>query len=353
MGDLFALQPITRMLSKEDLSDNFSFPAYSSASTNNGVIGYSKSPEFICNKDTPVFVIFGDHTRTFHIATKSFSVLDNVKVLLPPVRSIRSLLWITTAWQKQIPNLGYARHWTIAKECIVSLPTKDGKIDFDFMDSFIAELETQKMSDLSAYLMEAGYSNYALSTKELCALQEFKNLKATDWDIYQLEDLFEEVITRKLPYKAKSLPKQPTDDYVLPCLTSSFQNQGLNYYIPRNGATVINNVISIPSNSDIYRAYYQTHDFTVLSDAYAIRWKSGELSPNQYLFMVSCINKVTDLPIYSYKNKLGSWDTVKKKQIRLPTKDEKINFSLIDSFISALKKQALQDVVLYSSKNLL
>ena len=59
---------------------------------------------------------------------------------------------------------------------------------------------------------------------------------------------------------------QPTDDYVLPCLTSSFQNQGLNYYVPKMGATVLSNVISIPSNSDVYRAYYQTKDFTILSD---------------------------------------------------------------------------------------
>ena len=85
-------------------------------------------------------------------------------------------------------------------------------------------------------------------------------------------------------------------------------------------------VISIPSNSDVYRAYYQSREFTVLSDAYAIRWKSHEtqLSHRQYLFMVMCINKVTDLPIYSYKNKLGGWNVVKKKHIQLPKKDGKI-----------------------------
>ena len=152
MGDLFKPQIITKKLAKKDLSDNFSFPAYSSVTANNGIIGYSKSPEFICGKETPVFVIFGDHTRTFHIATESFSVLDNVKVLLPPTHNIRSLLWITTAWQKQIPDLGYARHWEIAQNCIIDLPTKAGMIDFDFMESFIAELETQNTSNLFLYL---------------------------------------------------------------------------------------------------------------------------------------------------------------------------------------------------------
>lgn len=151
-SELFQPQKITNMLSKEDLSEKFNFPAYSSESTNNGIIGYTDSPEFICDDEHPVFVTFGDHTCSFNIATKSFSVLDNVKVLLPSIHNIRCLLWIITAWQKQIPNLGYARHWKIAKNCIVELPTKDGEIDFDFMESFVAELEAQRVAELSAYL---------------------------------------------------------------------------------------------------------------------------------------------------------------------------------------------------------
>ena len=353
-SELFKPQKITNMLSKEDLSDKFSFPAYSSESTNNGIIGYTDSPEFLCDDENPVFVTFGDHTRSFNVATKSFSVLDNVKVLLPSIHNIRCLLWIITAWQKQIPNLGYARHWKIAKNCIVELPTKDGKIDFQFMESFIAELEAQRVAELSAYLKVSGYDNYELSAEELDALRRFGSLEDNNWGTYKVGNLFERVETKKLPYKAKELPKQPTEDYVLPCLTSSFQNQGLNYYAPKSGATVLSNVISIPSNSDVYRAYYQSREFTVLSDAYAIRWKSDKIkiSPNHYLFMVMCINKVTDLPIYSYKNKLGGWNVVKGKHIRLPEKDGKIDFTFMETFISAIKKLAIKDVVLYSDQKI-
>lgn len=59
---------------------------------------------------------------------------------------------------------------------------------------------------------------------------------------------------------------------------------------------------------------------TVLSDLYAIESKDSVagFTPNAYLFSVSCINKVTDLPIYSYKNKLGGWNVVKNKLIQLP-----------------------------------
>ena len=351
-SELFTPQKITKMLSKEDLSDKFCFPAYSSETTNNGIIGYTDSPEFICDKKHPVFITFGDHTRSFNIATKSFSVLDNVKVLIPTISNIHCLLWIITSWQKQIPNLGYARHWKLAKECVIELPTRNNEIDIDFMESFISKLEVQRAVELESYLRANEFDKYELTEEEFNSLQKFSKLDDDNWGSYTIGDLFEKVYTKKLPYKAKELPKQPIEDYDLPCLTSSFQNQGLNYYVPRTEATVISNVISLPSNSDVYRAYYQSREFTVLSDSYAIRWKSRENKPtkNQYLFMVMCINKVTDLPIYSYKNKLGGWNVVKNKKIRLPEKDGKIDFDLMETFISALKKIAIKEVVLHTEK---
>ena len=141
-------------------------------------------------------------------------------------------------------------------------------------------------------------------------------------------------------------------NYTLPCLTSSFKNQGLNYYAPRDGATILKNVISIPSNSDVYRAYFQSNEFTVLSDSYAIKWifEDFKLSPNQHLFAVQCINKVTNLSIYSYKNKLGGWNIVKNKFIQLPKKNGKPDYELMENLTSSLKKLAIKNVVLYVEK---
>lgn len=174
-------------------------------------------------------------------------------------------------------------------------------------------------------------------------------LRNVKWGSYRMEELFQRIETNKLPYKADELPNQPVGEYVLPCLTSSFNNQGLNYYAPRHGATVLKNVISIPSNSDVYRAYYQSRDFTVLSDAYAIRWMldDRELSSNQYIFIVMCINKVTDLPIYSYKNKLGGWNVVKNKYIQLPQKNGSIDFDFMEAFIAELEAERIAELSAY------
>jgi hypothetical protein len=176
-----------------------------------------------------------------------------------------------------------------------------------------------------------------------------ERLKSVEWGEFRIGDLFEKIKTKKLSFKADELPKQITEKHTLPCLTSSFQNQGLNYFAPKDGATILKDVISIPSNSDVYRAYFQSNEFTVLSDAYAIRWvlNNAKLSSNQYLFAVQCINKVTDLPLYSYKNKLGGWNTVKNKYIQLPIKSGEIDFSFMESFIADLEAERMVELEAY------
>lgn len=233
----------------------------------------------------------------------------------------------------------------------IELPLKNGNIDLDFMEKFISESEIELITELNTYLKATGLENYNLTDEEKKALNEFDSM---EWREFRLGDLFERIKTNKLPFKADELSKKPIDSYVLPCLTSSFQNQGLNYFAPKDNATILKNVISIPSNSDVYRAYFQSREFTVLSDAYAIEWiyNDVKLSPNQYLFTVPCINKVTDLSIYSYKNKLGGWNVVQNKNIALPMKNNQPDYKTMGNLISAIKKLVIKDVVIYADKKI-
>lgn len=360
MGSLFDINPTKyyRLSNEEILQGNGNIPLISNQSVDNGVMGFSelealnKGNSITCS-DTTI------GTETMFYQEKDFIGYSHIQHLVPkfePFNRRIAAFIISSCRIATLKKYDYGHKFNRAAmaKTKIQLPVINSDIDFDFMESFVAELETQRVAELSAYLKVSGYDNYELSGEELDALRKFENFDNKNWGTYKVETLFEKINTKKLPYKAKELPKQPTDDYVLPCLTSSFQNQGLNYYAPKAGATVLSNVISIPSNSDVYRAYYQSRDFTVLSDAYAIRWKSAEteISPNHYLFMVMCINKVTDRPIYSYKNKLGGWNVVKGKYIRLPEKDGKIDFDFMEAFISAIKKLAIKDVVLYSDQKI-
>ena len=155
---------VRKKLSKSKIDSISEYPVYSAETSNNGIVGYVNSPEFICDKEKPIYINFGDHTRNFNIATKSFSVLDNVKVLLPKISNIRILQFITSAWKKQIQNLGYSRHWKLAQESLIPLPvTKNGEPDFEFMEKFITELEAERIAALEAYLSAAGLKDTVLT----------------------------------------------------------------------------------------------------------------------------------------------------------------------------------------------
>ena len=359
LGDLFEVESYTKRFdaNKVVIKEKGQYPYIVRTSSNNGQKGFIDANEEYLNDGNTI--AFGQDTATMFYQEKPYFTGDKIKVLKPKIAKFNknNAQFFLVAMRKPFELFSWGTssyNVEIIKSQKIVLPVKDGEIDFDFMESFVAELEAQRIAELSAYLKVSGYDNYELSVEELDALRRFSNFNDSNWGTYKVGNLFERVETKKLPYKAKELSKQPTEDYVLPCLTSSFQNQGLNYYAPKAGATVLSDVISIPSNSDVYRAYYQSREFTVLSDSYAIRWKSDKIkiSPNHYLFMVMCINKVTDLPIYSYKNKLGGWNVVKGKYIRLPEKDGKIDFSFMETFVSAIKKLAIKDVVFYSDQKI-
>ena len=350
-SELFTPQKITNMLSKEDLSEKFSFPAYSSESTNNGIIGYTDSPEFMCDDEHPVFVTFGDHTRSFNIATKNFSVLDNVKVLLPSIHNIRCLLWIITAWQKQIPNLGYARHWKIAKNCIVELPTKDGEIDLDFMESFVAELEAQRVAELEAqrvaeleaYLTASGYDNYELSDAELNALREYSNLEFDEFDILDV-------------FTVKNTSNLLSSDIVensgkTPYLCASSENNGVSSYIEYNEDYLEEgNCIFIGGKTFVVS--YQENDF-FSNDSHNLALylnDSNERTKLNLLYITTCVFKSLSHK-YSWGNSVSK-AKIKCDKISLPSKNGKPDFAIMKTFISAIQKLVIKDVVLYSNRKI-
>lgn len=350
LGDLFEVKTYKKRFdaNKVKLLDK-GHPYVVRMSTNNGVRGYISEDEKFLNEGNTLS--FGQDTATVFYQEQPYFTGDKIKILKSKEsrfnkinaqffvaaisQAFKTFTWGTSSFSVDI-----------IENQKIQLPTKMGKVDFDLMESFITKMEVENVSNLKTYLISAELKDFNLTEQDQKVLNEYEKI---EWGVFEIGTLFKRMKTVKLPFKAEDLPKNITNQYSLPCLTSSFKNQGLNYYAPKDGATVLNNVISIPSNSDVYRAYYQSEEFTVLSDAYAIQWiyNDMELLPSQYLFLVSCINKVTDLPIYSYKNKLGGWNVVKNKYIKLPIKDNEPNYDIMNTLISAIQKRVIKNVVMY------
>ena len=352
IGDLFEIQKISNMLSKEDLSDDYSYPAYSSDSENNGIIGYTNNPEFICDEKHPVYITFGDHTRTLNIARKSFSVLDNVKVLLPCTNKNNSLLFMISVWKKQIPNLGYARHWKVAKNCILSLPiTPENKIDFDFMEAFIRELEEERIRELAAYLKVSGFDNYKLSKCESFALAHFNELK---WKEFRIGDLYNKIELHNLNFdKKKDTSSEKSEKYTLPIVNAKHGENGIMFYGDKNIFDSEEMTIDIVQNGAVATGdvYPQPQRTGVLWDAYLIKSIKHKDSRESLFYFTATIQKsIKQKFCYEFK---ATWERVKEEMIFLPvTPDGSPDYAFMETFISAVQKLVIKDVVLYADKKI-
>ena len=55
-------------------------------------------------------------------------------------------------------------------DTIIFLPSQNKQIDFEFIEQFESELETERLSELNAYLSVTGLKNYFFDKEEMKSL---------------------------------------------------------------------------------------------------------------------------------------------------------------------------------------
>ncbi|WP_285759728.1 restriction endonuclease subunit S, partial [Helicobacter heilmannii] len=155
-----------------------------------------------------------------------------------------------------------------------------------------------------------------------------------------LGEIFEVFKPAKHNHQKRLLPTKPTKGYI-PAITCTTQNNGVACYIPKEGAQVLKNMISVGANGDA-SAFYQPREFALLQDCYALKFKGKELNRLQYLFLAVCLNKV--LAKFNWNNKSG-WAKVSQEKILLPfVKSGQIAFEAIEVFIRELQAERLREL---------
>ncbi|MGM9818706.1 MAG: restriction endonuclease subunit S, partial [Paludibacteraceae bacterium] len=170
-------------------------------------------------------------------------------------------------------------------------------------------------------------------------------MQQVKWGTFEICKLFEKAKVQNLTYKVAELPSEPTKEYSLPALTAGIQNQGLNNYVPEHNATILQNVISISANgANTGATFYQSQRFTILQDAYAIKWIGEEiLNDHQYLFLTAAISKAI-YGNYEWTNKAG-WERIKNEIINLPIlPNGDIDFGFIAEFVAELEAQRVAEL---------
>lgn len=333
------------MLSKANLNDFGNIPVYSSESANNGIIGFTKEKaEFIVNDENPIYIVFGDHSRSFNIATDSFCVMDNVKVLkVNKKHSVKVIQYIVSSWKKCIPNKGYSRHWSFAKTVLFNLPiTKNKKIDFEFIYKFIENLEIDSVKKIEQFLVNSELIDYNLTIEEEKVLNDYENQTFEEFKVVDIFDVknTKNILSRDIIENSGKIPY----------LCASTENNAISTYITYDEKYLDKgNCVFIGGKTFVVT--YQENDF-YSNDSHnlALYLKDSKINRLNQLYLATCINKSLG---YKY-----SWgDSISKTKIQtdkvsLPIVNKQPNNKIMETFISAIQKLVIKDVILYVNKKL-
>ncbi len=328
-----------RRLKKDDQIDG-TIPFVMSGTTNAGVVNYISNPVASFPKNAITIDIFGN---TFY-RNYAFGAGDDTGVYWNDATAYSSnaMLFFAVAMQKSMMgrfSYGKKLRSSQSEDFTMHLPvTDDGAIDFDFMESFIAELEAERVAELSAYLTVSGLDNYELSNDEEDALKNFQSLK---WDTYNLEKLFGKST------RGKRLKGDDRIAGTLPFVTAGEALEGISAYISNEVEVFEKNTTTIDMfGSAKYRNYIYGGD-----DHIAVV-HTENLPKYASIFVTTAIHKSSHNGQFDYGHNFYAKDA-DALYISLPVNEAgNPDYDKMAIIISAIHKLVIKDVVAYSNRKI-
>ncbi|GAA7769500.1 restriction endonuclease subunit S [Helicobacter pylori] len=354
LGDLFEASNGDFDIQKRHINHKGEF-VITAGLSNNGVLGQSDIKAKVFESHTITIDMFGcafyrsfpykmvTHARVFSLKPK-FEINHKIG------------LFLSTLFFGYPKKFGYENmcSWAKIKNDKVILPLKPTAktqtikdIDFNFMETFIAELE--------AYLKATGLSNTTLSNDEENALNVFNDKNSMGgntpcgltWQSFKLGDLFE-----VLPYKKRfdankvNIYASKTKD-TYPYVVRTSLNNGIRGYLKEN-TNFLNAGNTISFGQDTATMFYQEKPYFTGDKIKILRCKNPNFNKINALFFITSLTKA--FRNFSWGSASFSVSIIENQNISLPTNQHgKIDFHFMHTLINALMKQTIQGVVQYSS----
>lgn len=333
-------------LKLEDLKDETEmiYPFYGQATTNNGIISYNQLTNTVLNNEEgkPTILIHSNNQNIIYLETPFYlkdghgatSVLQAEKL-----NKINQMFFIGAIERVIKTKYSYNNKATKIelKNSIINLPIKNCKIDFEFMESFIAELKAQRIAELNAFLLATGLKEYNLTKEEKQVLEDFENI---EWQSYNLENLYGKS-TRGQRLKSANRIKGN-----LPFVTAGEFNEGISAFIG-------NDVTIFPENTTTIDMFGSAkfRNYKYGGDDHVAIVHTENLPKLASVFVTTAIQKSSYTSKFSYSNNFYAKDA-DELNISLPTLNKKPNYELMETFINAIQKLVIKDVVMYADKKI-
>ena len=349
LTDIFVVKNTSNLLASDIIAGSGETPYLCASSENNAVSSYIKYDKEHLEKGNCIFI--GGKTFVVTYQSKDFYSNDSHNLALylkKGTPSKAAFLYMASCVYKSL-HRKYSWGNSISKakiqEDIITLPVSNGKIDFAFMDSFIAELEAERVAELeaervaelSAYLTVSGLDNYELSGDEVQALQNYSLLT---WKSFNLECLFGKST------RGKRLKGDDRVSGTLPFVTAGEASEGISTYISNDVEIFEKNTTTIDMfGSAKYRNYkYGADDHIAVVHTETVPMKAA-------IFLTAAIHKAAHTGKFDYGHNFYAKDA-DALDIMLPAKDGKPDYTTMETLLSAVQKLVIKEVVLYANQKI-
>lgn len=310
-------------------------PFIMAGTTNSGLVNFISNPPVIFPENSITIDIFGN---TFY-RDYSFGAGDDTGVYWSTEKQYSSatMKFFAIAMSKAVHqkfDFGKKLRSSQSLNFKMQLPTENGKIDFHFMESFIADLELERILKLESYLSEVGLNDYELTEKEKKALESFES--GTNLQNFRFGKIFNKI------KQGKRLKKDDQVSGKTPFVMSGVTDTGVVNWIS-------NPVQIFPKNSitiDIFgNTFYRNYSYGAGDDT-GVYWNDEiKYSREVMIFFASAMTKSVSGK-FDYGRKLRSSQS-SDFEMMLPVKDSKPDYETMEAVVSAIHKLVIKDVVLY------
>lgn len=356
IGDLFekikvkSLKYKTSELPSEAINE-FVLPALTAGVQNQGLNNFVPKDNATILKNVISVSANGANTGATFYQNKEFTVLQDAYAIkwkyTNDLLTDNHYLYLTSSISKTIfGNYEWTNKagWERIKSEKIQLPIKNGKIDFEFMETFIAELEAERIAELEAYLSASGLKDYDLTIEEQQVLQDFEQGKM-EFSEFKIGELFE-INSYKKRFDAN---KVVISEVGKPYVVRTSLNNGVRGYINED-ERFLNEGNTISFGQDTATVFYQEKPYFTGDKIKIIKSKDNRFNKLNALFFISAMAK--SFSSFAWGRSRFNVKIIENQLIKLPTNNNKPNYEIMETFISAIKKLVIKDVVLYVNKKL-
>lgn len=311
--------------------------------SNNGQKGYiNEDVKYLNDGNT---ISFGQDTATVYYQENPYFTGDKIKVFKPRFAGFNKRIapFFLSAIKRAFCGFswgGSSFDVSIIAERNLSLPVVDsGDLNLAFMESFMSELEQERILQIKAYMDVSGLNNCELTEAEIVSLDKLKtrNLCFTDVSFKSVFDRIKQ---------GRRLKKEDQRPGTIPFVMSGITNNGVVGYISNPIACFPKNSITI----DIFgNTFYRSFEYGAGDDT-GVYWDSCDrYSEKCMLFFATAMEKAIKGK-YSFGEKLRSSQSY-DFQMKVPVIHGKIDLETISTIVSAVKKLVIKDVIKFIDRN--